>query len=81
MWKIQKIVAIVHRPCNLISFRVSDAKCKLIVVTAGCVSVCLSPAAFPHYSTDLGVSWGMVGVPSSCAQLGGFAIGARVSLL
>ena len=28
-----------------------------------------------------GCNLGMVGVPSSCALLGGFAIGARVSLL
>jgi len=46
-----------------------------------CVSVCLSLAAFPHYCTDPDVTWGMVGVPSSYALLGGFAIGARVSLL
>ena len=26
-------------------------------------SVCLSLAAFPHYCTDLDVTWGMVGVP------------------
>jgi len=46
-----------------------------------CVSVCLSLAAFPHYCMDPDVTWGMVGVPSSCALLGRFAIGARVSLL
>ena len=34
-----------------------------------------------HYCTDQDVTWGMVGVSSSCALLGGFAIGARVSLL
>jgi len=47
------------------------------------VFVCPSLAAFPHYCTDRDVTWGMVGarVPSSCALLGGFAIGARVSLL
>jgi len=47
------------------------------------VSVCLSLslAAFPHYCTDPDVTWGMTGVASSCALLGGFAIGARVSLL
>jgi len=38
-----------------------------------CVSVCLSVAAFPHYCTDPDVTWGMVGVPSSYALLGGFA--------
>jgi len=46
-----------------------------------CLSVGLSFAAFPHYYTDPGVTWGMVGVPSSCALLGGFAIGASVALL
>ena len=43
--------------------------------------VCLSLAAFRHCCTDPDVSWEMVGVHSSCALLGGFAIGARVSLL
>jgi len=43
--------------------------------------VCLSLAAFPHYCTDLGVSWGNGRDASSCALLGGFAIDARVSLL
>jgi len=56
---------------------IPEAKC--ILVTAVCVY--LSLAAFPHYFTDPDVSWGMVGVPSSCALLGGFANGARVSLL
>ena len=54
------------------------AKC--ILVTAD-MSVCLSLAAFPHYCTDPDVTWGIVGVPSSCVLLGGFAITARVSLL
>jgi len=54
---------------------------RLCVCVFVCVSVCLSLAAFPHYCTDPDVTWGMVGVPSSCALLGGFAIGARVSLL
>ena len=64
---------------------VADAKG--IVVTAVCVSVCvflsvcLYLTAFPQYYTDPDVTWGMVGVPSGCALLGGFAIGARVSLL
>jgi len=60
---------------------VAQAKCML--VTRVCVSVCvwLSVAAFPHYGTDQDATWGIVGVPSGCALLGGFAIGARVSLL
>jgi len=48
-----------------------------------CVCVCLSLTAFPRYCTDpdVGLTWWMVGVPSSCALLGGFVIGAQVSLL
>jgi len=53
---------------------------RLCVCMSVCVSVYLSLAAF-RYCTDSHVTWGMVGVPSSCALLGGFAIGARVSLL
>jgi len=41
------------------------------------VSVCLSLAARRHDCTDPDVTWGMVGVLSSCAILGGFAIGAH----
>jgi len=48
----------------------------------GRLCVCLSLCAFPNYCTDPDVNWGeWYGVPSSCAQLRGFAIGARVSLL
>jgi len=47
----------------------------------GRLCVCLSLAAFTHYCTDPGVTWGMVGVPSGCAVLDGFAIAERVSLL
>ena len=47
-----------------------------------CVCVGLSLTAFPHYCTDPDVTWGNDrGIPSSCALLGGLAIGARVSLL
>jgi len=35
---------------------VAEEKC--ILVTAVCVSVCLSLAAFPHYCTDPDVTWG-----------------------
>jgi len=45
----------------------------------GRLCVCLSLAAFPHHCTEPDVTWGMVGVRSSCALLGGFTIGARVS--
>jgi len=50
-----------------------------IVHTSLCV--CLSITAFPHYRRDLGVTWGVVSGASSCAPLGGFAIGAQVLLL
>jgi len=60
---------------------VSIAEAKCILATAVCVSVCLSLTAFPYYRTDPDVTWGRVGVSYSCAVLGGFAIGVRVSLL
>jgi len=34
---------------------IAEAKC--ILATAVCVSVCLSLAEFPHYRTDLDVTW------------------------
>ena len=44
------------------------------------MSVCPSPHS--HTTTQIRMQLGgMVGVPSSCALLGGFAIGARVSLV
>jgi len=45
------------------------------------VCVCLSLTTCPQYCTDAVETWGMVGVPTSCAVFGGFADGARVSLL
>jgi len=46
-----------------------------------CLSVCLSAATCPLYCRDSGVTWGnVVGPLYSCALLGGFAIGAWVSL-
>jgi len=65
---------------HVITFRVRRSRGE-ILVTAVSVFVCLSVAAFPHYCADPDVSWGVVGVPSSCALLGGFAIDALVSLL
>jgi len=44
-------------------------------------SVCLSLAAYPHYFTDPDVTWGNCRGATSCALLGGFAIGARVNSL
>jgi len=46
-----------------------------------CVSVRRRIPTLLHGATDPDVIWGMVWVPSSYALLGGFAIGARVSLL
>ena len=46
-----------------------------------CLCVCLSLATFPYYCTDPDVTWGNGKGSTSCAPLGGFAIGARVSLL
>jgi len=49
-----------------------------------CDCLCVCPSPHSHttaYRADPDVSWDMIGVPSSCALLGGFAIGARVSLL
>jgi len=43
------------------------------------VSACLSLTVFIHYCTDPDVTWECYGVPSSCALLGRFAIGARFS--
>jgi len=64
---------------------VDDAKCILVsrvcLSVCLCVCVCLSFAACPHYCTDQDVTWGMVGGARRCTILGGFAIGARVSLL
>jgi len=64
----------------MITFRVS---CRRREMCSGYGRLCvyLSLATFPHYCMDLDVTWGMVGVPSSCALLGRFAIGARVSML
>jgi len=71
---------------NLITFRVRRSRGENFSILylprpSVCLCVCLSFPAFPRYCTDPDVSWGMVGVPSSCALLGGFAIGSWVSLL
>jgi len=65
-----------------LTWGVAEAKCILITATAICMSVCLSLTAFPHCCTDPDVSWGSGKgwMPSSCALLGRFAIGAQVSL-
>jgi len=69
----------------LIAFRVRRSRGEMYIGHARlcvCLHVCLSLAAFPHYCTNPDVTWGNgIEVPCSCALLGGFAIGARVSLL
>ena len=86
MWKTVKVTQGHRKLRNSIgrislhfAWGVVEAKC--ILVTRVCV--CLFFAAFWHYCTDPDVNWlgGMVGVPSSCALLGGITIGAWVSLL
>ena len=63
-------------PCAFYISR--EAKC--IVVTTICLSVCPSPHSQPLHGPGCKLEeW--QGVPFSCALLGGFAIGARVSLL
>jgi len=75
------LVADTLNTCSEITFRMRHRPsrgAKFILVTAVCVSVCMSLAA---YYTDPDVTWEnrrMVWVPSSHALLGGFAIGARV---
>jgi len=62
---------------QIVTFRVTHSRGEMHIGRGRlCLSVCqcLSHAAFPHYWTDQNVSWGMVGVPSSCAILGGFVI-------
>jgi len=59
---------------KFVTFRVSRRRREMYIGHARlCVCVCLPLATFPHYYTDADVAWGMVGVPSSCALLGGFA--------
>ena len=66
----------------LITFRVSRRRHEMYAYIGHArLCVCLSLAACPHYCTDPDVTWRMVGVPSSCALLDGFAIVAGVSLL
>jgi len=69
------------RAALFVIFRMSRRRCECTVFPRVCVSVCLTLTAFPYYCTNPDVTWGMVGVPPSCALLGVFAIGARVSLL
>jgi len=69
------IVGAIMYADHLITFCVGRSQCEMYS-GHGRLCVCLSLAAFPHYCTDLDVTWRMVGVLSSWA-VGGFAIGAR----
>jgi len=51
-----------------ISFRVRHSRGEMYS-GHGRVCVCLYLVAFPHYCKDPNVTWGMIGVPSSCALL------------
>ena len=88
-WLISSLTVVVPyfshhrmRGCKWVYYisRVVD-NAKWIVVMAVCVSICLSLATFPHYCTDPDLTCRIVGVPSSCALLCRFAIGARVLIL
>jgi len=54
----------------------------VIYIGYGRLCVCVAPSLLSHTTARIQMYvGGMVGVPSSCALLGGFAISARVSLL
>ena len=73
----------VRRTLGLLHFACGIAEAKCIVVTAFCVFVCLFvPCRIPTLLHGPGCKLGeLSGVPSSCARLGGFAVGALVLLL
>jgi len=64
----------------LLHFAWGHRWCEMYIGHA-CLCVCLSVAAFPHYCTDLDVTWGNDRGTRGCAVLARFAIGAQVSLL
>jgi len=64
--------------CPLITLRVSRRRREMC---SGHARLTVDLFVCATYCTDPDVSWGMIGVPPSYALLGGFAIGARVSLL
>jgi len=68
---------ILHSAVRFIRYYVDYMKCILVT----CLCVYLSLTAFPHYYTDLDITWGNGRGAPSCALLGGFAIGPLVSLL
>jgi len=69
--------------CSLVTFCIRHSQEICIVATPICLSVCLFLTAFLHYCRDPDVTLGngMECPFVSCALLGRFAIGARVSLL
>ena len=71
---------ILYNSAHSITFRLRRNQGEMYIGLRDCLCVCLSLAAFPH-CTDPDVTWEWYGVPPSCALLGGFATGARVSLL
>jgi len=74
--KAEMVVAYV-----VITFRMSHRWREMYIGHAHLYVCRLSLAACPRYDMDPDVTWEVVGVPSSCAALGRFAIGARVLLL
>ena len=64
---------------NFVQF-LSGTPCIVMTAVFVSVCVCLSPHSYTTARTRIQLS-GMVGVTPSCVLLGGFAIGARVSLL
>jgi len=73
-------MTIISQKGDILHWVIDEAKCILVMHVCVSVRVCLFMATFPHYCTDQD-DLGMVGGTLSCALLGGFAIGARVSLL
>jgi len=70
--------------CVFVTFRVRHSQGKMYI-GHGHLCVCLSVCLPSPHSHTTAHTWmelgGIVGVPSNCALLGGFAIGAWVSLL
>jgi len=69
---------------GIITFRVSRRRREMYTGHERlCVCLCDCPHRIPTllHGPGCNLHGGIVGVPSSCALLGGFAIGARVSLL
>jgi len=68
-------------PALCLTFRVSRRR-RRREMYSGHGRLCVCPPAFPHYCTDPDVTWKNIeGIRFSCALLGAFAIGARVSFL